>query len=75
MNIKIDKGGCLKIKRKEEFKDIECPFQKGSYCGDWCALFGEPQYYTNNKPEKRAYLDICKKEFDVKEKDFTDERK
>lgn len=45
MIIKINKHGNLKIFRGDKFKTMFCPYSNSeAYCGDWCALFGEPDY-------------------------------
>ena len=84
MKIKIDADGFLHIWRGGEFKTQVCPhnrmvalgedwdtneyIEKFRICGDWCPLFGEP------KPGDFFVLELCKKQYVVEKKDFTDER-
>lgn len=42
MKIRIDEAGHLQIARKGNFKNVNCPYRKDVFCGDWCAFFGEP---------------------------------
>ncbi len=83
MKRKIDDYGQLLIKRGEKYEIQLCPFAhiqlseevdgQLHYCGDWCPLFGEPEYqvdsnYYYENLEKRkevpttAKLKLCKKE-------------
>jgi len=44
MKIRINKLGILEIERAGKMKEQLCPRQPGiDPCGDWCALFGEPE--------------------------------
>ena len=54
MRGKIAKNGCLLILRGKIMTEQSCPFQDGSYCGDWCPMFGEPVY-----SDEKVYLAIC----------------
>ena len=40
---KINISGQLLINRKDSWKSVICPLNDGDNCGDWCALFGEPE--------------------------------
>lgn len=78
MKGRIDKNGILLIKRGSEYKAQACPFSTEHYCGQRCALFGEPEETKQPKiPASScnpvASLSLCKKKlyFDV----FIDERK
>ena len=44
MKGKLAPGGNLLILRKEEFKEVLCPYDIAGNvtCGDWCSLFHEP---------------------------------
>ncbi len=59
MDIKIDKHGGLWIKRGDRYVEAKCPLSPrnwGEYgCGDWCALFGEPDDGGGAGP----YLELC----------------
>jgi len=72
---KIDEDGYLRIKRGEKFKPVVCPFSVdgGCYnCGDWCALFGEPELWLRR--EGRSFiLSLCHKVYVFDE--LIDERK
>lgn len=39
--IKMD--GKLVIERGSGVKYVACPFRPNTFCGDWCALFREPE--------------------------------
>jgi hypothetical protein len=43
MELIIGHRGNLRIKRGDESKAVSCPFREDTPCGDWCALFGEPE--------------------------------
>jgi hypothetical protein len=45
MELIIGHRGNLRIKRGDESKAVSCPFREDTPCGDWCALFGEPEDY------------------------------
>ncbi|NLX81331.1 MAG: hypothetical protein GXZ03_07205 [Proteiniphilum sp.] len=93
MKGKIDGNGQLLIKRGEKYEIQLCPFAhihmsdeidgQLMYCGDWCPLFGEPEYQVNSEyyyeslearknVPKSAKLNLCKKELHFE--DFVDER-
>ena len=67
MEIKINRDGCLEIKRGKEYKKATCPFDVPdditARCGDWCALFGEPEPKNPNIVDENesnmAYLELC----------------
>jgi len=44
MNGAISKYGYLKIERTGKMALQLCPLREGTPCGDWCPLFGEPDY-------------------------------
>lgn len=77
MKGKIDKYGFLYIERANGiYKKIKCPHgSQENFCGDWCALFGEPDLMkiTLIPDVKENSLKLCNKKlyFDH----FTDERK
>jgi len=87
MKIKIAENGWLNIERAGTFKKASCPYSRNSEgdnpasCGDWCALFGEPETLSGiNKTMARLtkptiILKICKKDFVIEKENFTDERK
>jgi len=72
IKIKIDRKGCLWVRRGNELKMQFCPFQsleEDVYCGDWCPLFGEPFILFD------ATLKICQdKELRCQIEEFIDER-
>ena len=69
MEGKIDKDGNLCINR-ESMKALHCPFiAGGDYCGDWCALFGEP---VDDERDGTTVLELCRVVHIFT--DFTDER-
>lgn len=93
MKGKISAEGGLLIKRGEKYESQLCPFAHTNlsdevdgqlmYCGDWCPLFGEPEYQVNSEyyyeslearknVPKSAKLNLCKKELHFE--DFVDER-
>lgn len=86
MKIKIDKSGSLWLERAGKMKEALCPedhyLRKDSYgstgypthwsCGDWCALFYD--YLINTKHVDEHAIELCKKEYVVRESDFIDER-
>ena len=47
--IRLNEGGLLEVTRKFDLEPANCPFaprdEDGELCqcGDWCALFGEPE--------------------------------
>jgi len=76
MKGKIDKNGFLYIERENgKYKIADCP--RGSQenpCGDWCALFEEPEKIKKDPSKNAIYLPICNEKtlvFDY----FSDERK
>lgn len=73
MKGKISKEGFLMIKRGSEEKLMRCP-RLPRLCGDWCALFGEPQKrFLNSDSDKDYEIDLCQRKtmfFDT----FMDER-
>ena len=71
MEIKINKDGHLLISRAGIWKDQYCPRDQDEIkCGDWCPLFGEPEYYPTGVADDQ--LEICEIDFEGK---ITDERK
>ena len=69
MEIKISKEGLLLINDKRR----GCPFDADAgTCGDWCALFGEPEGVEESPA--RIFLVLCHKELVCLDKKFTDER-
>lgn len=58
LNGKITKDGMFSIERNPfEFKKMKCPFaQSYTFCGDWCALFGEPTL-----SQDKITLQLCKR--------------
>lgn len=69
MKVKIDSNGFLKIQRGTNFKQVVCPLLTDEWCGDWCALFGEPKLINKN-----ILVELCYKTLSVKKEDFEDER-
>ena len=65
MEIKIDDYGYLLIQRLGQWKGATCPFrQELRTCGDWCALFGEPEtehFVEDGKNCSETTIDICRK--------------
>jgi len=78
MKGKIDKRGYLWILRdiyyKEEMCPIRTPANKITFtCGDWCALFGEPELVINEEKHTKLWqLNLCHRTLIFDE--FTDER-
>lgn len=76
MNGKIDKDGYLYIVRGNKLSIAGCPFVLTPTChvkcGDWCALFGEPERNYDCKKNYFHRLELCKKTLIFKE--FIDER-
>ena len=75
MKATISKDGYLHIYRKKSKVVQICPYQKDSYCGHQCSLFGEPtRGYTmiNAVRGENTTLHLCQKTlvFDI----FIDER-
>jgi hypothetical protein len=58
MRGKIDKNGFLHIERRGKMIMQRCPHSVQDGCGDWCPLFGEPEFISCGK-EKR--LELCGK--------------
>jgi len=69
MEGKISKTGNLQIYRKNELSCCLCGFIDNHYCGDHCALFGEP---TKLYDTKYVDLSLCHKT--IRFTKFTDER-
>lgn len=80
MKGRIDKNGRLEILRAGRYEVAYCPYtpdkflitnyvQTGHarFCGNWCALFGEPRQTTQG-----TELELCSKTLVWEE--FTDER-
>jgi hypothetical protein len=74
MKIQIDKDGLLCIERVGQMKAQQCPGmpQEIVYCGDWCPLFGEPDWDNQGLHRGVDYLTIC--EGRVLGGDITDKR-
>ena len=51
MKAKISEGGYLLIERAGRYPFVDCPLSPTTpaNCGDWCSLFGEPEYNHKNK--------------------------
>jgi hypothetical protein len=75
MKIKIDYEGFLWIQRGTNFSTVHCPIMENKLCGDWCALFGEPD---KDDPifveEVFVELELCHKVLKVQPENFADER-
>lgn len=70
MKIQIDESGNLGIERGSIFKEQYCPYQDigtsseagiGAWCrcGDWCPMFGEPDWDNPGLHRGVDYLTIC----------------
>ena len=71
MKAMIDKEGKLSIERAGEMRNQACPYSSPPYfCGDWCALFGEP---SEDQATDTIKLEICGKATLVFS-EFNDER-
>lgn len=80
MKIRINKAGNLEIFRKNDWKEVYCPFVPDSYdghCGDWCPLFSEPRVceidFKTGKPLMMR-IDICRNSFVTSIEDWEDLR-
>jgi hypothetical protein len=71
MEIKINVDGMLFIKRAGKWKKQCCSKHLGNPCGDWCPLFGEPDYEVGVQQPNR--LDLCESIL-FSEKQIIDER-
>jgi len=71
---KINEAGALFIERAGMMKVARC-FYNFSFCGDECALFGEPFYHENGFNEPCVAIVLCHKEINFSADDFTDERR
>ena len=47
MEILINSSGYLMIKRAGIYQEQRCPYSTDKSCGDWCPLFGEPNYFKD----------------------------
>jgi len=56
MKGKIDKDGFLWIERKGEWTKQYCPIVNDDWCGQWCPLFGEPEFIDGH-----PRLSLCRK--------------
>ncbi len=78
MKARIGKGGTFQILRSGEFKNHHCPFSEEMYCGDYCALFGEPEKIMgtalNGEIFERIGLSLCRKNLIFMPEDFEDLR-
>jgi len=78
MKGKINNWGFLETYRRPYLahQRCVCPFNamnKLYKCGDWCALFGEPELFENEETQKAQWwLDLCHRNLIFDE--FTDER-
>lgn len=43
----INKQGYLQLSRAGKYQTQVCPY-RNEECGDWCPLFGEPEYFEDN---------------------------
>jgi hypothetical protein len=77
MRFIINDSGNLLIERKDRLNNTECPFSvnvkemDSRCCGDWCALFGEPDYISI---ENSVVIQLCKKSITIKSNRFEDLR-
>jgi len=81
MKIRINIKGELEIERVGAFKKPMCPFNPMEYCGDWCALFGEPEespaFFESDGTSgtgELVELELCHKTIVVNKEDFEDLR-
>lgn len=75
MKIKIDASGVLHVERAGKMKRQDCPFETGgASCGDWCALFGEPEDHWEDG-DNGMCLELCRRTLYFQKPNFTDERK
>ena len=70
-NTIMGRFGTLMIVRSGDERLMFCPFDptNNTYCGDWCALFGEP--YTDPELDE-AVIELCRRTLVFT--DFADER-
>jgi hypothetical protein len=60
MKIKINKHGCLVIKRKSIWDEMYCQYDIDRFCGDRCVKFQEPKFYTEHVyGEAEGHIDLC----------------
>jgi hypothetical protein len=87
MKIRINKNGYLEIERIGKWKRVLCPLDSiradtaCSTCGDWCALFGEPEespvFFESDGTSgtgELVELELCHKTIVVNKKNFEDLR-
>jgi hypothetical protein len=87
MKILIDNMGCLHLERAGKMKKQLCPFSvlnpNGAPpgCGDWCPMFGEPEFTGVNSSGAYSVdcftMTICgagRREILFERDSFTDER-
>ena len=72
MKGKIDKRGILWLQRGKSYREQRCPYTMKymQACGDWCALFSEPEESAGDEIE----LSLCHTFHIFKKEDFKDER-
>ena len=75
MNAKIDESGYLLIARPTRLNPQYCPYnpdpETDRHCGDWCPLFGEPEYFG----DKLFIILACgRPNLEFAATDFVDER-
>ena len=63
MKGKIDKDGFLWIERKGKWTKQFCPFIGDDWCGQWCLLFGEPEFIDGHPRfiDGHPRLSLCRK--------------
>lgn len=77
IKIMINVRGHLNISRHGVIVLVKCPEQtKHEYCGDWCALFTEPEVIRLKSSDTDAYLSLtlCRTIHKCKESEFQDLR-
>lgn len=65
MKIQIDEKGRLQIERAGAMKAQWCPYSEGvsqALCGDWCPMFGEPDWKIDPENGKRYdhHIRLCR---------------
>jgi len=75
--MKINKEGNLEINRAGNFKKVCCPYDNvvdgGWYCGDWCALFREPQL-NDYDSHIDVEIELCRVSYICEQCEFEDQR-
>ena len=83
--MKINRHGTIEVLRGAQVKKLFCPYRhyndiktgrvEAAFCGEECALFGEPQFYFDDEMNcDYVSISLCDMSYCCKLENFVDER-